>query len=730
MESFMRRRFPPFLRVLACALACALVAFALVGSADAAAEDADTVSMPHDPGRYGIVVSATKTRRDPVNIPNATAVVSGKELRRAGARTLADALIDVAGLEAGGGSDNGTRITNIGLWGLKEFDALLVTVDGVPVGGPFSPSLAQIAVDDIERIEIVKGPQGTMHGMSAFAGSINVITDRSTPGRGEVVAGGGDYSNFHGTARGHEDVQGWNLDGSLSGLKDDGWQERTTSENYHARASLTHALWGGTAGLDVTGLHDRGDWGSPLPVDQGVPVPGFQVDRNYAVGGAEVKHDVFNANSRGRWPVNEKVRLDNTLGFSYDAQHALRSFFGDPGAIVGDTAIDAEGVDLKPNETTLFEDLRAITRLELAGRHEFVTGASLTWGHTKADGHGFDFDQDLNDPSSIPDVGAIPPGDNRSFDDRRTYFGIYAHDEWTPGRFVTFSGGGRFDQANERLETSFEELSVPSPAVKTSDTQNVNDWSGDIGALIRLLPDGARGIEALNVYGSWKSSFKPAAPNLSEAESAEILDPEHTHSIEGGLKARALDGQLALDVSGFQMDFTNMVVSILGPSGGPELVNAGRERFKGWEVQLSAMPQRVPGLSVSGGYAWHDPRYVNFTFVTPDSQFRDVSGSLIELAPRLLWNVRVAYARDRGPGAWIAHRHQGERALNRRNTFFTDPFDEWDAGLTYEMPRGRVSVVGRNLGDSRHYVTESEVGDSQFYVAPSRRYTAEVTVSF
>ena len=708
----------------------ALAVLALVTQAHAAADDADTVSMPHDPGRYGVVVSATKTRRDPLDIPNGTAVVSGKQLRRAGARTLADALIDVAGLEAGGGSDNGTRLTNIGMWGLKEFDALLVTVDGVPVGGPFNPSLAQIAVDDIERIEIVKGPQGTMHGMSAFAGTVNVVTDRSTPGRGELMVGGGDFTNFHGTARGHRDVNGWNLDGSLSALKDDGWQERTTSENFRARASLTHALWGGSAGVDVTGLHDRGDWGSPLPVDAGVPVAGFDQDRNYAIGDAEVKHDVFGLNTRGSWPVSEKVRLDNTLGFSYDAQNAIRSFFPDPGAIVGVTAIGAEGARLEPRETTMFEDLRAITKLELGGRHELVTGASVTWGHTKADGHGFDFDQDLNDPASIPSSTELPPGDNRSFDDTRTYFGIYAHDEWTPVKYLTVSGGGRFDQANEQLDASFEELSAPSPVVKSSDSQNVNDWSGDIGAMIRLLPDGARGIEALNVYGSWKSAFKPAAPNLTEAEAAEILDPEHTHSIEGGLKARAFDGQLALDASGFQMDFTNMVVTVLDASNNPELVNAGRERFKGWEVQLTAMPHRVPGLSLSGGYAWHDPRFVEFTFVTPGGSFRDVSGNLIELAPRLLWNARVAYGREHGPGAWVAYRHQGERALNRRNTFFADPFDEWDAGLTYEMPRMRVSVVGRNLGDSRHYVGESEIGDSQFYVAPSRRFSAEVTLPF
>jgi iron complex outermembrane receptor protein len=709
----------------------ALFALALVRPAHAATDEADTVSMKHDPDRYGIVVTATKTRRDPVDIPNGTAVVSGKDLRRAGARTLADALIDVAGLEAGGGSDNGTRITNIGMWGLTEFDALLVTVDGVPAGGPFNPSLAQIAVDDVERIEIVKGPQGTMHGVSAFAGTVNVVTDRSTPGRGELTLGGGDFTNFHGTARGHHDANGWTMDGSLSALKDDGWQEHTASENFRARGSLAHALWGGSAGVDVTGLHDGQDWGSPLPVDaEGVPLPGFDRDRNYAVKDAEVKHDVFGLNTHGSWRVSEKSVLENTMGYSYDAQNSIRSFFPDPDAIVGQTKVLAEGTSLKPGETTLFEDIRAVTKQEMGGRHELVTGASLTWGHTKADGHGFDFLQDITDRSTVFRSSEYPPGDNRSFEDSRTYIGVYARDEWTPVEPLTISGGGRFDQANETLDASFQELTVPSPLVTSHDSQHVNDWSGDIGAVVRLRPDGARGIEALNLYGSWRSSFKPAAPNLTEAEAANILDPEHSHSIEGGLKARALDGQLALDVSGFQMDFTNMVVTILDASNNPELVNAGRERFKGWEVALSAKPDRVPGLSLSGTYAWHDPRFVEFSFLEPDGSLVDASGNLIEMASRLMWSVRAAYARDRGPGAWVALRHQGERALTESNAAFAPPFSEWDAGLTYEVPRVRVSVVGRNLGDSRHYVAVSEIGESQLYVAPKRRFSAEVTLPF
>jgi len=75
-----------------------------------------------------------KTPEDPAEIAGTVEVVPGDVLRRSGARTVAEAIQDVVGIDTGGGSDNGPRLPNIGMWGLKEFDALLVTVDGIPVG--------------------------------------------------------------------------------------------------------------------------------------------------------------------------------------------------------------------------------------------------------------------------------------------------------------------------------------------------------------------------------------------------------------------------------------------------------------------------------------------------------------------------------------------------------------------------------------------------------------------
>src|SRR5215471_12207701 len=86
-----------------------------------------------------VVVSATRGAEIETEIPGQATVVTGDELRRTNSRTVAEALENVLGIDTGEGSDNGARLPNIGMWGLKEFDALLVMVDGVPVGGPFNP---------------------------------------------------------------------------------------------------------------------------------------------------------------------------------------------------------------------------------------------------------------------------------------------------------------------------------------------------------------------------------------------------------------------------------------------------------------------------------------------------------------------------------------------------------------------------------------------------------------
>jgi hypothetical protein len=77
---------------------------------------------------------------------------------------------------------------------------------------------------------------------------------------------------------------------------------------------------------------------------------------------------------------------------------------------------------------------------------------------------------------------------------------------------------------------------------------------------------------------------------------------------------------------------------------------------------------------------------------------------------------RFGVARIRVPSlpAWATARGAGEGYFNRRNTFISPSWSEWDAGVTFETGPARWSLSGRNLSNKRHVTAEREVGDSQF----------------
>ncbi|MGZ5430433.1 MAG: TonB-dependent receptor [Thermoanaerobaculia bacterium] len=690
----------------------------------------DTALLAQAPVRTGatttMVVSATKSSEDALDIAAPVSVISGDELRRRGAKTVADALQDVAGLDTGSGSDNGNRLANIGIWGLKEFDALLVTVDGVPAGGPFNPSLAQIPVEDIDRIEIVKGPQGTLYGVSAFAGMIQVFTRHSKEAGGSLTLGGGSFSDKHGNlsytaSQGDQTIH---LFGTMGRNK--GWQDGTDVSSDRLSLGFSQRTKEGSVDVTVGVVRDTNYFGSPLPVDAGQPVPGFEIDRNYAIGGGRLDHRIYSLASTVSQPLSSSVRLENTLGLTRDEQIAVRSF------IVGSdgTTATATGTSVRPLETTLFDDARIVSDFTAGGHQRFVAGIAYTSGKTTLEGTGFDFSLLTGPHPVVPTLDQVPVGDHRSAEDSRTFWGFYLNDEWTPFRALTLTFGARYDRTSESLDATVAEVGAPAPDI-ASDSRTDGAWSGGVAALVRLVDKPkASVLNALNVYGSAKSNFKPAAPNILEAESARILEPERARSGEIGLKTRWARGTLSFDVTFFHMNFENLVVSTAGPDGQPLLTNAGQERFQGMDAELVWALPRFEGWSLAAGYGHHDATYVSFSFLTPDGELRVVDGKRLELVPRDLWNARVSYAPKTGLGFWGAVRHQNIRPLTRRNTFYTDAFYEWDAGASWEFSWGRVSLVGRNLGDDRHYTSDSEIGDSQFYVAPPRRFVGEIAFRF
>lgn len=134
-----------------------------------------------------IVIIATKTEAYQAKIGSSTTVIDKEDIKKSGKKSVQEVLRDVCGVTViQRGSLGG--LTNIYLRGSKPGHAL-VMIDGVEVNDPMATDrsfdFAHLTTDNIERIEIIRGPQSTLYGSDAMGGIINIIT-RKGKGKPEI----------------------------------------------------------------------------------------------------------------------------------------------------------------------------------------------------------------------------------------------------------------------------------------------------------------------------------------------------------------------------------------------------------------------------------------------------------------------------------------------------------------------------------------------------------------
>jgi len=148
-----------------------------------------------------IVITATKVRQYEAEVGSSLSVISFEELRKKGKRNIVEALQDVLGVIVTQSGSFGGQAT-IYLRGSKPGHTLIM-INGIKVNDPMSPDrsfdLANLTTDDIEKIEIVRGPQSTLYGSDAMGGVINIITKKGG-GRPKwkVSLENGSYNTFKG----------------------------------------------------------------------------------------------------------------------------------------------------------------------------------------------------------------------------------------------------------------------------------------------------------------------------------------------------------------------------------------------------------------------------------------------------------------------------------------------------------------------------------------------------
>lgn len=153
--------------------------------------------------QQNVVVTATKVEQPLATVGSSVTVVDQAQMSERQCTTAYEALREVPGLNVvqlgGAGGTVSTFIRG------AASEQTLVLVDGVPINDPaglgHGADLSQIPVQNIDRIEVLRGPQSTLYGADAMGGVINIISKKGAgPARGEVSAEAGSFNTFNETA--------------------------------------------------------------------------------------------------------------------------------------------------------------------------------------------------------------------------------------------------------------------------------------------------------------------------------------------------------------------------------------------------------------------------------------------------------------------------------------------------------------------------------------------------
>ncbi|MDE2154531.1 MAG: TonB-dependent receptor plug domain-containing protein [Xanthomonadaceae bacterium] len=665
------------------------------------------------------------TSKIPVALNDAAAavtVVTGDELRARGAMDLRTALSQVAGVSIAPGGDAGPASAVPALWGLREFDAFLLVVDGVPAGGAFTPALASLDLANVERIEVLKGAAPVNYGATSFVGVIHVIHYPAGEGPSRVELGIGSRGSAQvSLALPLSDARAaWRqsllVDGERRGLAGD----RTGFDRRHLLYRGAADIGDGQFSLDFDATVLRQQPGSPHPVENGVLSPRVPLDANDNPRGArndENRSQLALGYGRptvlGAWSTKLAVAVtddSNVRGY-------LRQGFAADGV-----THNADGFQQYVRKTDVYFDSHVATALS--------SQANLVWGLDDLYGDGTEHSANF-EYAVLPDGSNAPSWRTRHVDeftrvgDRRNFLGVYGEFDDALSDAWHIEAGVRFNHTHEVRAASHIDNSGPLPVQDQNGSQRRRDdrWSATLGSSYRLW---AAGRDAVTAYANHREMFKPAVIDFGPESEGGILQPETASSSELGFKGQHLNGRLAWDASVFDMDFRNLVVT-QAVNGLPGLANAGTEHFKG--IELDGRFKLNEALAVVATYARHDARFGHGVQLVGGTSVQ-LQGKFLELSPRHLASAGFTYAPREGVTAYALADYNGAHFLDRLNTARAGGYTTFDAGIGYRHAAWELRLDGYNLSDRRDAVAASELGTGQYYLLPARSVQLSVSYDF
>jgi iron complex outermembrane recepter protein len=663
---------------------------------------------PSDAELRVITVTATRIPEPIDQIPATISVVSGEELRARDARDMASALSLVSGVEAPAGGDAGPSSAVPSFWGLHEFDAFLLVMDEVPWGGAFNPAITSLNLNDVERIEVLKGAAPVMYGATSFVGVVHVLHYPAGQASNTADVALGSYGSARGSAA--FALPGWDdyrhsfaADGQSLGFPDK--RQSVSDGRLLYRGALN--LGAGELRLDANVSIVRDVPPSPV-IREGTALTTLTpINANFNPADAAIDEN--------KYQLALGYSLPTTWGTWDTLASVSRTHITDIRAFLDP---DLSGAADTQNQVRLILDDYFDTHLASHfGDSTLLVGADLLYGYgrqTTQNGNGA-YTVPLDGSVVPPPTTQLPVNEYGFVSDKRLFWGQYAQLDWKPDSRWNILAGIRLNETNESKSTS--DLTLP-PFTPTEEydaqqaSRNIIRPTETVGVSYRLWGEG--GNQSV-LYASWRNAFKPAALDFGPDYQPAVLLPETAKMYEVGLRGAAVDGRLSYQAEVFRLDFSNLVV----PTDSGFLTNAGASQLKGGE--LEARFQITDDLVVAANYAYHDAHFKQYLFFDDDAgTYVDVAGKQLPLSPHHLASAGILYTPRQGLNSTLVVSYVGRRFLDEENVAPVGGYTKLDATLGYAFGHYQLSLEGTNLTNQRPPVSASEFGGESFYLLNAR----------
>jgi vitamin B12 transporter len=257
-------------------LACLSLAVVISG---AHAQEPTPIPSPSELEAEPIVVTATRFDIPLELSPASVSVITSEDFEQKQIERISDALREVPGLSV---VQTGTagQLTSVFTRGLRS-EHTQVLLDGIPINqglqGAFN--FADLTIDDIDRIEVVRGPQSTLYGPRALAGVIQIFTKQGTGTPGATVAAeGGSYDTFREWTQSDGKIGDFDYSVGASRLDTDNTRP---NNNYRNTAAITDLGWSPNEQLRIGSLftYSVSDTGNPNTIFDPRPIDHFLTER-------------------------------------------------------------------------------------------------------------------------------------------------------------------------------------------------------------------------------------------------------------------------------------------------------------------------------------------------------------------------------------------------------------------------------------------------------------------